>query len=104
VDLTSDEEEQDSIGADDEEARNEERQEASQVVSDPALRCICRNNRAIFLSRSHTNNEACGQSPAKDVIVLLEELRFAVAAHDHLVEVEGDAEGPAKVGYKEKVY
>jgi len=104
VDFTANEEEQNAVGADDQKPRDEERQEASQIVRDPALLGIRGDNWSIFLSRSHTNNEASRQSPAKYVIVFLEELGFTVTTHDHLVEIEGDTKGPTEVRNEEEVH
>jgi len=103
VDFSSDEEEKDSVGGDNEEPGNEESQETGQVVSDPALSTITVGNGSILDSRSDTNAESQRKSPAEEMVPLFEELRLSVSSHDHLIEVEGDAERPAKVGNEEEV-
>jgi len=104
VDLSSDEEEEDSIGGDDEESRDEESQETGQVVSDPALSTITVCDGSVLHSRADTNAESQRKSPTEEMVPLLEELRLSVSSHDHLVEVEGDAERPAEVSNEEEVH
>jgi len=103
VDLSSDEEEEDSVGRDDQQSRDEEGQESRQIVDDPALSLSSVRDGAVILSRSHTNAKAQRKSPRAKMIPFLEELGLSISSDDHLIEVEGDAERPAKVGNEEEV-
>jgi len=104
VDLSSDEEEEDSVGGDDEESGDEEGQETSQVVQDPALSSVSVCDGTIFYCSTNTNTESQRESPTEEMVPLLEELRLSVSSHDHLVEIEGDAECPAEVCNEEEVH
>jgi len=58
VDLADDEEEEDGVRADDEQAWDEERQEARQIVRDPALRAASIRDGSIFLRCTDTDAKA----------------------------------------------
>jgi hypothetical protein len=64
VDFTSNEEEENTIGRDDEKTRDEESHESGQIIRDPALG-IPRSttNRTILLSSSNSNNETKRKTP-----------------------------------------
>jgi len=103
VDLSTNKEEEDSVRGDDQQPGNEESQEAGKIVSDPALRLLSVSDGAILFGRDHTNAEAQRKAPRKDMVIFLQQLRLAITTHDHLIEVEGNAEGPAKVRNEEEM-
>jgi hypothetical protein len=104
VNLATNEEEEDSVRRDNEQTRDKESQESSQVVSDPALSTITVCDGTILNSRSDTNAKSQRKSPAENVIPFLKELRLSVSSHDHLIEVECNAESPAEIGNEEEVH
>jgi len=98
VDFTTDEEEEDTVGRDDDQTRDEEAEEAEEIADDPALGVArTRTDCAIRFGRTSDNDEDRWKSPREDVVPLLEQLRLAISSHDHLVEVEGDTERPTEV-------
>jgi len=105
VDFTTNEEEEDTVRRDDDETGDEEAQESEQIAGDPALGVArASSNSTIRFGRSSDDDEDRRKAPRKDVIPLFEELGLAISAHDHLVEVEGNTEGPAEVCEQEIVH
>jgi len=105
VNFTTNEEEKNSVGGNDDKSRDEESEETKQVVVNVAYTALLVVGIEITVAvcTSNDDTKSSGNTPAAKMVPLLKELRFSVSSHDHLVEVEGNAEGPAEVGNEHKV-
>lgn len=94
MNLTADEEEKNSIARDDNQTGKEEAEEASESRGN-----IARATEVTILVKGTSKDaEDSGDTPTNNMKVLLQILGLSVASHNHLVEVEGNAEGPQEVG------
>jgi len=105
VNFSTDEEEKDTVRGDDDETGDEEAEESPQIRNDPALGIIgTSTDSAIREGQSSDETENRGEAPAEQMVPFFEQLRLAIPAHNHLVEVERNAERPAEVGNEEEVH
>jgi len=99
VNFLDSEDENDSVRRDNEQARDEETQE----YRNPSRHVAISASIIVASRSSHSTHDDRGDDPRGDVVDELEALSVPVPAHDHLVEVERDAEGPDEVGEEEVV-
>jgi len=59
---------------------------------------------AIALEASYKDQAEDRDTPRSKVIPFFEGFWFSVSSHDHLIEIEGDTEGPAEVCEEEAVH
>lgn len=100
MNFLSDEEEEDGIGGDDDQTRGEEEQEDEEGVGDVANSASV----AIALEAGHEEQAEDGNTPGAQVVPFFEGLGFPVSAHDHLIEIECNAECPTEIGKEERMH
>jgi len=103
VDLRRDEKEEDSVDANEDEARQEKQAENEHGVADIA-RSVDGGSQAIFVHRACDDDCNARDAPADQMVKLLQLASARIALHNHLVEIEGDTAAPNEVGQKEVMY
>jgi len=94
VNLSTNKEEENGVGRNDDKSRNKEAQEADQG----AVNIASSSKISIAAKTSSKSAEDYGNTPAGNVIKLLQSLSLTITTHNHLVKVEGNAESPQEVG------
>lgn len=105
VDFTTNEEEKNSVGRDDDKSGDEESQEAKKIALNVAhvILLVVWNELSVLGSSTDSNTHSSSNSPASKMVPLLQQLSLSVSSHNHLVEIEGDTESPAEVCYEHEV-
>lgn len=96
MNLSSNEKEQDGVRRDDNQSWDEETQEPYKRALDVAGA----SSVSVFIETSSKCAEYHWDSPTCDMVILFKTLMLSVSSHNHLVEVESNAEGPQEICQK----
>lgn len=97
VNFTTDEEEENSIGRNDDQAGQEKAKKSKKSWRNVAHF----SHISVGQRGSSSNTHKSREHPGEQMIPFLKELGLTITPNDHLIKVEGDTEGPAEISQEE---